>query len=64
MFLDGFSGILAAIAFAMQAMVHTTMQATPTQLVFNRDVIHNVHFEADWQYIKDCKQRLICQNNK
>ena len=34
------------------------------QLVFNRDAIHNVRFEADWKYIKDRKQRLILQNNK
>ena len=26
--------------------------------------MHNVRFEADWQYIKDRKQRLILQNNK
>ena len=34
------------------------------QLVFNRDAIHNVAFEADWLYIKDRKQRLIQQNNR
>jgi hypothetical protein len=57
-------GILSAVGFAMRATVHTTTQATPAQLVFNRDAIHNVRFEADWQYIKERKQRLIVQNNK
>ena len=59
---DAWKGMLAAVAFAMRATVHTTTRATPTQLVFNRDAIHNVRFEADWQYIKERKQRLIRQN--
>jgi transposase InsO family protein len=57
-------GILSAVAFAMRATVHTTTQATPSQLVFNRDAIQNVRFEADWQFIKERKQKLIRQNNK
>ena len=60
----GFSGILSAIRGAMRAVVHTTTRATPSQLVFGRDALLNVSFEADWQYIKERKQRLIVQNNK
>ena len=58
------AGLLSAVGFAMRATVHTTTQATPAQLVFNRDAIQNVHFEADWQFIKERKERLIRQNNK
>ena len=58
-----FGGILAAVMFGMRATVHTTTRATPMQLVFNRDAIHNVRFEADWKYIRDRKQRIIRQNN-
>jgi len=36
----------------------------PTQLVFGRDAMLNASFQADWQFIKECKQRLILQNNK
>ena len=57
-------GVLTAVGFAMRATVHTTTRATPTQLVFNRDAMHNVRFEADWKYIKERKQKLIVQNNK
>ena len=57
-------GILAAVAFAMRATVHTTNRATATQLVFGRDAMLNVSFEADWQYIKARKQKLIRQNNQ
>ena len=47
----------------MNATVHTTSRATPTQLAFNRDAMLNVSFEADWQFIKEPKQKLIVQNN-
>ena len=57
-------GVLSAVRQAMRSLVHTTLRATPTQLVFGRDAILNVSFEADWQYIKERKQRLIIQNNK
>lgn len=62
---DGkWDGILSAVAFAMRATVHTTNRATATQLVFGRDAMLNVSFEADWQYIKARKQKLIRQNNQ
>ena len=32
--------------------------------MFGRDAILNVSFQADWEYIKERKQRLILQNNK
>ena len=32
--------------------------------MFGRDALLNVSFEADWQYIKERKQKLIVQNNK
>jgi len=61
---DGWKGILGDVGFAMRATVHTTNQATASQLVFGRDAMLNVSFEADWQYIKERKQRMILQNNK
>jgi hypothetical protein len=39
------------------------MHAMPMQLVYNRDAIHNIRFEADWQYIKEHRQKVIVQNN-
>ena len=61
--MDRWQGMLAAVGFAMQSTVHTTNRAMPAQLVFNRDAIHNVHFEADWQYICQRRQHIIMQNN-
>ena len=43
----GWSGILSALGFAMRSTVHTTNRATATQLVFGRDAMLNVSFEAD-----------------
>ncbi len=60
----GWTGILSAIRQAMRATVHTTTRATSTQLVFGCDALLNMSFEADWQCIKDRKQKLILQNNK
>ena len=59
-----FEGVLSAVRSAINHTVHTTLRATPSQLVFGRDAILNVQFQADWQYIKDRKQKLIMQNNK
>ena len=60
----GWRGILSAVRRAVNATVHTTHQATATQLVFGRDAMLNVSFQADWQYIKERKQNRIFQNNK
>jgi NADH:ubiquinone oxidoreductase subunit len=61
---DGWIGVLTAVALSMRATIHTTNRASPTQLVFGRDHFLNVNFEANWQYIKHRKQRMIVQNNK
>ena len=61
---EAFEGVLSATMFAMRSTYHTTLDATPAQLVFGRDAIMNVKFQADWNYIKDRKQKVIKQNNR
>ena len=61
---DPFKGILSAICFAIRATVHTTLQASPSQLVFGRDHILNIKYVADWKQIRENKQRIIDKNNK
>jgi hypothetical protein len=63
-FQDRWDGILAAVGFAMRATVHTTTCATPMQLVFGKDDIHNICFQANLHYIKERRQCQIIQNNK
>ena len=61
---SGWRGILAAVAFAMRATVHTTTRATPMQLVFGRDAIFNIRFQADWHYLNARRQQTILHNNE
>ncbi len=60
---DPWSGILAAVAFAVRATVHTTSRATPMQLVFGRDAVLNIRHLADWRYIRERKQDSIDRSN-
>ena len=45
---DPWSGILAATMFAVRATYHTTLEASPIQLVFCRDAILNIKHVSDW----------------
>ena len=60
---DPWAGILSATMFALRATYHTTLQATPAQLVFDRDALLSTAFEANWQLIKERKQKIINKNN-
>ena len=57
-------GILTNLTRAMNSTIHTTLEATPTQLVFGRDAFLPVSFKASWDYIGLRKRRLIDQNNR
>jgi len=60
----GFQGVLATCRKAVNSTVHATSRAMPRQSVFGRDAMLNASFQADWQFIKEPKQRLVLQNNK
>jgi hypothetical protein len=61
---DPWEGILTATMFAIRATYHTTLQATPSQLVFGQDAILNIQFEANWNLTHERKQRIIRKNNE
>jgi transposase InsO family protein len=61
---DPWKGILSATAFAVRSTFHTTLQNSPGQLVFGRDMILNIKHTANWDYIRQRKQNLIDKNNK
>jgi hypothetical protein len=44
-------------------MYHTTLGATPAQLVFGRDVILPIRFKADWAAIQERRQQQILRDN-
>jgi hypothetical protein len=45
------------VSFAIRGTLHTTLQATTCQLVFDRDLIFDASFTANWSAIVACKVR-------
>jgi hypothetical protein len=43
---------------------HTTMQTYPCQLVFGRDMICNIAFRDDWDWIQKRKEEIINKLNQ
>ena len=61
---DPWSNILASAAWAIRSTVHTTLGATPGQLVYGRDMLFDLAFKANWQEIKERKRERIEDSNK
>ena len=57
------SGILSAIMFGIRATYHTTLEATPMQLVFQRDAILPIDYQPDWNKIQINKRKRIELND-
>jgi len=60
---EPWSRILSAVAFVVRSTYHTTLEATPAQLIFGRDMLLPVKFQADWAQIKMKGQAAINKNN-
>jgi hypothetical protein len=50
---DPWNELLQACAFGILITFHTTPQDFPGQLVFGRDMIHDVRYQANWERIKN-----------
>jgi hypothetical protein len=61
---DQWTDILSSTAFAIQVTCHGTLEATPGQLVFNRDMVLPVKFNADWAYISQKRLRQTQKDNQ
>jgi hypothetical protein len=61
---DPWNKFLQACAFGIRSTFHTTLQVSPGQLVFGRDMIHDVRFQANWDRIKNNKQKIIASSNR
>ena len=57
------TALLASISFSMRATHHTTIGASPAQVVFGRDMIHPLQYTAGWDLIKNRKQQVIDKSN-
>jgi transposase InsO family protein len=54
---------LSSAAFAIRSTHHTTLGASPAQLVFNRDMFLPIQFVADWTNIRLKRQKEINKSN-
>lgn len=62
-FFHPFSQILAQISFAIQTAHHRILNASPAQLVYNRDMILNIAHVTNWATITAQKQKQIGKDN-
>jgi acyl-[acyl carrier protein]--UDP-N-acetylglucosamine O-acyltransferase len=55
---------LSSAAYAIHSTFHTTLKATPGQLVFGRDMVLPIKFMADWGAIEQQRQKEMGRNNR
>ena len=61
--LDMWSPILASVAYAIRCSHHSTLNATPGQLVFGRDMLLDLKFEPNYEQMWAKKQKRIKYDN-
>ena len=60
---ETFEPFLTSCAYALRCAYHTTLKATPGQLIFGHDMILPITFQADWALITQQKQDSINNSN-
>ena len=61
---EPFIDILCAYAWAIHSTVHTTLKASPAQVVFGRDMLFILSFKVHWKDLLDNRKRVLLQNNE
>ena len=61
---DPWGDILANVAWALRSLTHSTLNATPGQLVFSRDMLFDLKYVADWQSIRKRKEQQVRRDNE
>ena len=54
---DPYAAFLSAASYAIRSTYHITLQATPAQLVYGRDMVLPVQFKTDWEVIRVNRQK-------
>ena len=62
-YIDPWGEILNSIAWVVWASHHTTLDKTPAQLMFGRDMIFNLSTVIDWRAITLHKQKQVDRDN-
>jgi len=60
---DPWGPFLASAAWAIRSTFHTTLEATPGQLIYGRDMVLPLTFKADWARISMRKKQRVEENN-
>jgi hypothetical protein len=50
--------------WAIRSIVHTTLDATPGQSVFGRDILLPIQLKTNWARVQQHKQDIINANNR
>jgi hypothetical protein len=61
---DPWGPFLSSAAYAICSTFHTTLKATPGQLVFGRDMVVPIKFMEDWGAIEQQRQKEMVRNNR
>jgi hypothetical protein len=61
---DPWGPFFSSAAYAIRSTFHTTLKATPGQLVFGRDMVLPIKFMADWGAIEQQHQKEMGRNNR
>jgi transposase InsO family protein len=61
--LDMWNPILASVAYAIRCSHHSTLNATPGQLIFGRDMLLDLKFEPNYKQMWAHKQKRITYDN-
>jgi hypothetical protein len=61
---DPWGPFLASDVYAIRSTFHTTLKATPGQLVFGRDMVLPIKFIAYWGAIEQQRQKEMGRNNR
>jgi hypothetical protein len=61
---DPWGPFFASAAYAIRSTFHTTLKATPGQLVFGRGMILPMKFMEDWGTIEQQRQKEMVHNNR
>ena len=60
---DPFEEFTTKAAYAIRSAIHSTLGYSPAQLVFGRDMFMPVNIDADWNAIRERKQKRIDNSN-
>jgi hypothetical protein len=61
---DKWGPFLSSAAYAICSTFHTTLKATPGQLVFGREMVLSIKFMADWGAIEEQRQKEMARNSR